>query len=313
MIVGIIIVNWNAGRQLLECLESIDKYLTGYCLFEVFVVDNASLDQSIALIEEQEFKFKLKVIKSSENLGFSKACNLGALQCAHVEYLLFFNPDTKLLGSLAIESAVDFLKNNPEYGICGVQLMNEQGQISKTCARFPGFLNFLYDAIGLSKLFPNCFLSTHMTDWDHASSRRVDHVIGAFYLIGNTVFSELHGFDERFFVYLEDLDLSYRAALQGYKSYYYAEVRAFHKGGGTSSQVKSKRLFYSIRSTLLYITKYFHWYQVLCLFFMILLIEPLIRLLFCLLKLDLKSAVNTIMAYKMLYFDLANIIRLSGT
>ena len=312
MIVGIIIVNWNSGRQLLECLDSIDKYFIECSLFEIVVVDNASIDQSIALIEEREFRFKLRIIQSLENLGFAKACNLGALQCAHVEYLLFLNPDTRLLDSLAIESAVNFLKSNPKYGICGVQLIDEQGQISKTCARFPGFLNLLYDAIGLSKLFPNYFLSKHMVDWDHASSREVDHVIGAFYLIKTTIFSELNGFDERFFVYLEDLDLSYRAALQGYKSYYCTEVRVFHKGGGTSSQVKDRRLFYSIKSTLLYIAKHFPWYQSLCLFFIILLIEPLTRLLFCLLRRDFKGAINTIMAYKMVYCNLANIMKLSA-
>jgi GT2 family glycosyltransferase len=89
----------------------------------------------------------------------------------------------------------------------------------------------------------------------------VDHVIGAFFCVRRELFEDLGGFDERFFVYLEDLDFSLRARKTGRTAYYLADAAAFHKGGGTSEQVKAHRLFYSLRSRLLYAFKHFKRYQ----------------------------------------------------
>jgi len=96
-----------------------------------------------------------------------------------------------------------------------------------------------------------------MTDWDHVETRQVDQVIGAFFLVRRSVFEELQGFDERFFVYFEEVDFSRRAQQKGWQSFYLADTQAFHAGGGTSGQVKAKRLFYSLRSRTLYSFKHF--------------------------------------------------------
>jgi hypothetical protein len=96
-----------------------------------------------------------------------------------------------------------------------------------------------------------------MREWDHLNSRIVDHVTGAFLLMRRTIFQKLNGFDPAFFMYLEDVDLSLRAARLGLTSYYEADVQAFHRGGGTSSKVRADRLFYSLRSRSIYFAKHF--------------------------------------------------------
>ena len=96
-----------------------------------------------------------------------------------------------------------------------------------------------------------------MREWNHEESREVDQVMGAFFLVRQKLFEEWGGFDERFFVYLEDVDFSSRARRVGWRSFYMAGVKAYHKGGGTSEQIKSTRLFYSLRSRILYSYKHF--------------------------------------------------------
>src|SRR5660398_194498 len=118
-----------------------------------------------------------------------------------------------------------------------------------SCARFPCVSGFLAHAVGLDRSFPR--LGHFMAEWDHLANRQVDHVIGAFFLVRRGLFEQLQGFDERFFVYFEDVDFSCRAKQSGWKSYYLADTQAFHAGGGTSNQVKAQRSFskFTIRAS----------------------------------------------------------------
>ncbi|MDA3878116.1 MAG: glycosyltransferase, partial [Halothiobacillus sp.] len=136
----------------------------------------------------------------------------------------------------------------------------------------------------------------------------VDHVIGAFFLMRRSLFDSLNGFDQRFFVYLEDLDLSLRARQAGWRSVYLAEARAFHAEGGTSRQVKAHRLFYSLRSRLLYGFKHFRPWQAWALFGVTLVVEPISRTIFSLLRGGVQDVRNTLRGYSMLYRDLPNIV-----
>ena len=95
-----------------------------------------------------------------------------------------------------------------------------------------------------------------MREWDHRSTRTVQQVIGAFFMIRSALFWQLKGFDERFFVYFEEVDLAHRAYQLGWASLYLADVQAFHKGGGTSDQVRGRRLFYALRSRSAYFRKH---------------------------------------------------------
>lgn len=266
--ISIIIVNWNAGPQLQHCIAS----LTSTSIQQIIVVDNASTDGSENAIAQFP---GVTLIRSHENLGFGKACNLGAQQ-ASAEYLLFLNPDAAVYPE-TLEKALSFMQDptHAQVGICGVQLLDESGHVARTCARFPSAAGFVSHAVGLDRLFPR--LGYLMAEWPHDCTRGVDHVIGAFFLMRRNVFESLGGFDERFFVYLEDLDLSCRARQAGWHTVYLADVQAFHVGGGTSNQVKARRLFYSLHSRLLYAVKHFSRLGAALVFVATLLLEPVSR------------------------------------
>jgi GT2 family glycosyltransferase len=272
MNVDIIIVNWNAGEQLRRCLQSIANYCDNL-VSKVIVVDNASHDGSANFLHN--LSLQVTFISSKSNLGFGKACNLGAQQTTS-DYLLFLNPDTAIYQG-TLYNCLSYMENpnNFNVGICGVQLIDEAGHVSRSCARFPSTFNFMAHAIGLDRVIPN--LSHFMAEWDHTQTRRVDHVIGAFFLVRRSLFEKLGGFDERFFMYLEDLDFSYRAHQQGWLSTYLADIQTFHVGGGTSNQIKGRRLFYSLRSRLQYAFKHFSMMNAICVSLATLLLEPLSR------------------------------------
>lgn len=292
--VTVIIVNWNSGKQIRACIDSVVQNGANLVV-QIIVVDNGSTDGSDVGIEELE---NVTLIRTGINLGFGRACNLGARQ-AESDYFLFLNPDAALFPDTLRES-IAFMQNpiNQRVGICGVQLINETDCISRSCARFPSGINFVLHAVGLDRLIPH--LGHVMTEWDHTKSRRVDHVIGAFYLVRRIVFASLQGFDERFFVYLEDLDFSYRAKQDGWDSFYIAEVQAFHSGGGTSNQVKARRLFYSLRSRILYAFKNFSIPSAVLVFICTIFIEPFSRLIYAIFKRSSLAAREIFSAYGML-------------
>ena len=311
MKLAIIIVNWNAGSQLAEVVSSIERYHHGL-VSSVVIVDNASTDDSLGRVETmQNLPFKPLIIRNSENCGFGKACNQGAQQ-AKSEYLLFLNPDAALYAD-ALPKALAYMENpvNAKVGICGVQLLDEAGHVSRSCARFPSAVGFVAHAIGLDRFFPR--LGHFMAEWDHAQTRQVDHVIGAFFLVRRELFNAMHGFDERFFVYLEDLDFSYRACQSGWRSMYLADTQAFHAGGGTSNQIKARRLFYSLRSGLLYAFKHFSWMGAFAVLLATLLVEPLSRSALALLQRSWAGLKETWAAYGMLWRWLPQWVLKGGT
>jgi GT2 family glycosyltransferase len=251
--IDIIIVNWNAGPQLRFCVDSIIQYNAGL-VGQIIVVDNGSVDSSDANIEGLP---NVMLIRANENLGFGKACNLGA-QYAKSDYLLFLNPDTALHAQ-TITRVLAHMQNpaHKHIGICGVRLIDEQGDDTTSAARFPTLRVMIGKVLRLDKIFPNVFPSHLLTASDLRENSPVDQVIGAFFMIRKCVFELCHGFDERFFVYFEEVDLSLRAKQLGYSSYMLSEVSAFHKGNGCSEQVKSARLFYSLRSRIQYAQKHY--------------------------------------------------------
>jgi len=128
--------------------------------------------------------------------------------------------------------------------------VDEEGHASTSAARFPTLRVMAGKILGLTNLFPGVFPAHLMSSSDLRVSGVVDQIIGAFFLIRKAVFDRCGGFDERFFVYFEEVDLSLRAKQLGYTSYFLSEVSAFHKGGGCTERVKAARLFYSLRSRI---------------------------------------------------------------
>lgn len=252
MTLSIVIVNWNAGDQLRACIASVAQAAEP-C--EVIVIDNASSDESSRGIDQ--YGIPVRLIANAANRGFAAACNQGASE-AHGDYLLFLNPDTRLFAD-SLTGPLDFMDRpeNAAIGICGIRLVDELGNTSTCAARFPSLRVLAGSILGLGKLFPRIFPPHLMAPRELNDSRTVDQVIGAFFLIRRNVFDRCGGFDERFFVYFEEVDLSLRAKQMGYASYFLSDVAAFHKGGGCSEQVKAARLFYSLRSRVLYAQKHY--------------------------------------------------------
>lgn len=302
MPVDIVIVNWNSGFQLLECVKSI--FMFGENLVhKITVVDNGSTDNSLCAVEGVE------IIRSEVNLGFAKACNIGAVQSS-AKYILFLNPDARLMDG-ALEKVCAFMDSESasSVGICGVRLLDEKGSVQRHCARFPTWRTWVSHSLGLSALFPSRFSAHFMREFDHLSNRKVDHVIGAFFFVRNEIFKNLDGFDERYYVYLEDLDFSLRAKQVNWESFYLADAIAFHKGGGTSEQIKATRLFYSLRSRIYYVFKHYTRTQAWGVLSISLIIEPVSRLARAALRGSGQEIYDTVRGYIMLWADLSNIIK----
>ena len=263
------------------------------------MVDNASTDGSADGLEA--LSLPLTVIRNDENLGFGAACNQGARGSA-ADYLLFLNPDTRLMRN-SISVPVRFMERseNQAIGVCSIPLIGEDGQVSRTCTRLPAPRHFFAKILGLDRLSPGRFPSHFMTEWDHAESRDVDHVIGAFYLIRRSLFERLSGFDARFFVYLEDLDLSYRVHAAGARVFFLTDASAYHKGGGTSERVKATRLFYALRSRIQYGYKHFGWWGATSVMLATLLLEPFTRICLALTQRSFAPVKETLVGYAALW------------
>jgi hypothetical protein len=293
--IDIVVVNWNSGAQLNSCIGSIKSFGTCY-VTNTIVVDNGSTDGSAIAVNDIP---NVKVFFAGKNLGFGNACNVGARHGTS-DYLLFLNPDSALYSD-SLTIALAFMRDplNANVGICGVQLIDESGHLARSCARFPSVKGFVFHAIGIDKLIPK--LGHFMAEWDHKDNREVDQVIGAFFLVRRAVFEALNGFDERFFVYFEEVDFARRAKNLGWHTMYLAEAQAFHAGGGTSNQVKAKRLFYLLRSRLLYSFKHFRFLGACAVLMSTLFIEPLTRTALALARFSWPALKETWVGYAMLW------------
>lgn len=306
--IDIVIVNWNAGVQLKECIDSILLHSIDK-VSRIIVVDNGSTDMSADKVEDI---MKVELIRTGKNLGFGAACNIGA-KIGDAPYILFLNPDTRVeINSLSIPLAFMEKSENSKVGICGIQLVDEQGVVSRSCAHSPNFLRLISSAVGLDKLPGLKNTGIAMTTFEHLQSQKVDQVIGAFYFIRRNLFEFIQGFDERFFVYFEEVDVAQRSKTLGWDSWYIAEANAFHAGGGTSQQVKAHRLFYILRSRLLYAFKHFPRWQALLLVAVVLLVEPFTRSAWCLIRGDFVGIKHTFSAFRMLWRSMGNILRGEG-
>jgi len=305
----IIIVNWNAGRQLKEAVHSIYKHHDDL-VSAIIIVDNHSTDDSVVAVGSLGSPpCDLRIIHNSENRGFAAACNQGSV-FARGEYLLFLNPDT-VLHERSLRVPLDYLEQqkNTDIGIASIQLFDQSGRIARSCGRFPTLQIFLAHCLGINRLAPFMELNLFREEWAHDQTETVDHVIGAFYLIRRSVFESLRGFDERFFVYFEDMDLSLRAYRAGWRSVFLAEAQAFHGGGGTSGQVKAHRLFYWLRSRLFFAFKHFRPWQAWALVAVTVVVEPISRSVFGMLRGGAEGVRRTLIGFGMLYRDLPGILR----
>ncbi len=250
----IVIVNWNSGPLLRRCVASIFAGdLGSVALDRVVVVDNASTDGSAATLEGPSPP--LTVIHNPLNRGFAAACNTGAAEST-ADFLLFLNPDVELERD-SLAGAAAFMERNPDVAVSTIRLCDPAGPTQRCCARLPTPGRMIAQSIGLDRLLPRLCKPHFLVDWDHADTRDVPQVMGAFLLVRRHVFERLGGFDERFFLYYEDVDFCCRVAQAGGRLVHNASVSARHLGGGTTRSIKARRQFLAARSRIQYAAKHF--------------------------------------------------------
>ncbi len=233
------IVNWNAREHLRQSLRSILD-APPRVPYEIIVLDNASQDGSVQMLEK-EFP-EVRLLVSEQNLGFSRGHNLIA-KGAQGKYLFLLNPDTIVLPG-ALDLLVDYAENHPEVGIIGPKILNPDGSLQYSCRRFPNPTAALFRNTPLGKMFPNNPYTRDylMTDWDHNSEREVDWVSGAALFIRRDLYEQLGGLDEQFFMYCEDTDLCYRAWQLGWKVVYYPEPKVIHAIGRSTDLIANRMI-----------------------------------------------------------------------
>lgn len=244
MKLSIIIVSYNVKEWLANCLHSLSRACEKISA-EIFVVDNASTDGSQAFLEHQFPNVHFKWNKT--NLGFAKANN-SVLNELSGDYFLFLNPDT-LIPEEALLKCLDFFKQHNDCGALGVYMQDGKGIFLKESKRgFPSPITSFYKVIGLSKLFPQSkvFAKYYEGHLNALKNQQVDILSGAFMMIPKGIIEKTGGFDEDYFMYGEDIELSYQINQLGYKNYYYPEVKIIHYKNKSAAQdlLVSKKYFY---------------------------------------------------------------------
>ena len=245
MKLSIIIVNYNVKHFLGQCLNSVKRAI-GQIEAEVFVVDNASSDSSVEMVKDQYPWVKL--MASQTNLGFSGGNNI-ALRKASGEYVLLLNPDT-VVAEDTFEKCIAFMDNRPDAGAIGVRMIDGKGNFLPESKRgLPTPSVAFYKTFGFSKIFSKSktFNRYHLGFLPEHETNEVEILSGAFMFMHKSVLDEIGLLDETFFMYGEDIDLSYRIIKAGYKNYYFANTTIIHyKGESTrKGSLNYVKVFYN--------------------------------------------------------------------
>lgn len=255
MKLSIIIVNYNVRYFLEQCLQSVRKAVRGLEA-EVYVVDNTSSDGSVEMVREQFPEVHL--IVNTENVGFSKANNQ-AIRKSTGDYVLLLNPDT-VVEEDTFRKACTFMDAHPDAGGLGVYMIDGKGNFLPESKRgLPTPAVAFYKIFGLSALFPQSktFGRYHLGYLDKHQTHEVDVLSGAFMLMRKTTLDKVGLLDEDYFMYGEDIDLSYRIQKGGYKNYYYPGTRIIHYKGESTKKSSVNYVFVFYRAMVIFAKKHY--------------------------------------------------------
>ena len=255
MILSIIIVNYNVEHFLHQCLKSIEKAIQDIPL-EIFVVDNNSVDNSLNMLRNN-FPY-VKIIANSDNKGFSKANNQ-AIRQAKGKYILLLNPDTIIQPNTLIET-ISFLQETPHAGAVGVKMIDGNGNFLPESKRsLPNPKSAFYKIFGLSKLFPKSkkYGQYHLNYLDENKIYEVDVLSGAFFMTRKNILDEIGMLDETFFMYGEDIDLSYRIQQHGYKNFYFPKTSIIHYKGESTKKTSMNYIFMFYNAMIIFVKKHY--------------------------------------------------------
>ena len=247
MKISVIIVNYNVKYYVEQCLYSLSRALTDI-ESEIFVVDNSSKDGSVVYLERRFSN--VNFIESSHNLGFARANNI-AIRQSEGEYVLLLNPDT-IVGESVISDVLYYIDSHPEVGGLGVRMLKTDGSFAMESRRgLPTPLTALYKMTGLCSRYPKSrhFGKYYMSYLDASQPSNIEVVSGAFFLLRRSALDKIGLLDETFFMYGEDIDLSYRLLKAGFKNCYLPAPILHYKGESThKSSYRYVHVFYNAMS-----------------------------------------------------------------
>jgi len=253
--ISVIIVSYNVIYFLEQCLHSVEKAAQGLSC-EIFVVDNNSIDGSVAMVR-QKFP-EVIVLANKENLGFSRANNQ-AIKKSSGRYVLLLNPDT-LVEEDTFVKTVEFMDAHSNAGGLGVKMIDGKGRFLPESKRgLPTPAVAFYKIFGLSRLFPKSkiFGRYHLGYLSKDETHKVDILSGAFMLMRKEALDKVGLLDESFFMYGEDIDLSYRLILGGYDNYYFHDARIIHYKGESTKKSSVNYVFVFYRAMVIFAGKHF--------------------------------------------------------
>ncbi len=255
MRLSIIIVNYNVKFFLEQCLHSVQKAISNIDA-EVYVVDNNSVDKSVSMVAD---KFPwVKLLANTKNTGFAVANNQ-AIKLSSGDYVLLLNPDT-VVEEDTFEKCIAFMDRTPNAGGLGVKMVDGKGQFLPESKRgLPTPSVAFYKIFGLSQLFPNSkrFGAYHQGHLSNDETNPVDVLAGAFMLMRKKALDDVGLLDEAFFMYGEDIDLSYRLTKGGYTNYYYPEARIIHYKGESTKKGSLNYVFIFYKAMVIFAKKHF--------------------------------------------------------
>lgn len=252
--VSVILVNWN-GCALLEKALSALFTTTHRVTMQVIVVDNASSDDSVAMVRRRFPQTTLLV--NSKNVGFARANNQ-ALELVEGRYILLLNTDT-FVHDGAVDGMVAFMDTHPDAGAVGCRLYYEDGTLQRSCFAFPSLATELWSSLFLDRLLSRSryFGAYQMTYWDMNDTRHVDSLMGACLMVRSDAVRRIGLFDEQFFMYSEEIDLCYRIREEGLKNYYLPQFSATHLWGGSSRRVRRDSFLRLYQSRVKFFRKHY--------------------------------------------------------
>ncbi len=251
----VVIVNYNVRYFLDHCLRSV-QVAAQKVATEVVVVDNCSTDGSIEMVREKYPEVRL--VANQDNVGFSRANNQ-AMREAKGEYVLLLNPDT-LVGEDTFQQVVDFMDQHPDSGGLGVHMVDGKGRFLPESKRgLPTPAVAFYKIFGLSSLFPQSrkFGRYHLGYLNREETHEIEVLSGAFMLMRKAALDKVGLLDEAFFMYGEDIDLSYRIILGGYKNYYFPNTSIIHYKGESTKKSSVNYVFVFYKAMVIFAKKHF--------------------------------------------------------
>jgi GT2 family glycosyltransferase len=255
--VDIVIVNWNTGQLLARCIQALEALPEKSLIHHAYVVDNASKDDSLEEAVKVPTSFALDCIRSTVNLGFSKANNLGLekIRTSGAQtHILLLNPDTEMQPG-CLTALLEALKRHPLAGVVGPRLLNADKSLQPSVRAFPTFAVFLSFFLKLQHvLSKRAFWQHYMqTHFDYSKEQSVDQVMGAVFLIRHEAWKKIGDLDDHYWIWFEEVDYCQRAKRAGWEVWYTPTGETMHYGAASFHQlVGLRRTWPFIQSSLVY-------------------------------------------------------------